>query len=239
MDAHAVKAGVVKFPLAVKMVMVDLDGTLIHTAPDLAACVNRMLAELGRSDYPVDTIMTWIGNGVPRLVKRALTGEMWAEPEQVQFVKAQVIFQKHYIAHVSDLSRPFPGVVAGLDRLKARGFRLVCITNKAEAFTLPLLRNLDLSKYFELVLSGDSLPKQKPDPMPLLHACKHFDITPEHGILIGDSSNDVEAARAAGMPVICVPYGYNHGHNIRDARPDAVLDTLADVDKYLTLYTAA
>jgi len=239
MDAHAVKAGVVKFPLAVKMVMVDLDGTLIHTAPDLAACVNRMLTEIGRGDCPVDTIMTWIGNGVPRLVKRALTGEMWAEPEQALFMKAQVIFQKHYLAHVSDLSRPYPGVVAGLDRLKARGFRLVCITNKAEAFTLPLLRNLDLSRYFELVLSGDSLPKQKPDPMPLLHACKHFAITPAHGVLIGDSSNDVDAARAAGMPVICVPYGYNHGHNIRDARPDAVLDTLADVDKYLTLHTGA
>ena len=239
MDSSAAKAGVAKFPLAVKMVMIDLDGTLIHTAPDLAACVNRMLTEIGRGDCPVDTIMTWIGNGVPRLVKRALTGEMWAEPEQALFMKAQVIFQKHYLAHVSDLSRPYPGVVAGLDRLKARGFRLVCITNKAEAFTLPLLRNLDLSKYFELVLSGDSLPKQKPDPMPLLHACKHFDITPEHGVLIGDSSNDVDAARAAGMPVICVPYGYNHGHNIRDARPDAVLDTLADVDKYLTLYTGA
>ena len=228
-----------KFPLAVKMVMIDLDGTLIHTAPDLAACVNRMLADLGRAACPENIIMSWIGNGVPRLVKRALTGEMWAEPEQAQFVKAQIIFQKHYIEHVSDFSRPYPGVVSGLDRLKAQGFHLVCITNKAEAFTLPLLRNLDLSKYFELVLSGDSLPKQKPDPMPLLHACKHFSITPEHGVLIGDSSNDVEAARAAGMPVICVPYGYNHGHNIRDARPDAVLDSLADVGKYLTLYTAA
>ena len=228
-----------KFPLAVKMVMIDLDGTLIHTAPDLAACANRMLADLGRPAYPVETIMTWIGNGVPRLVKRALTNEMWAEPEQALFTKALVIFQQHYLAHVSDLSRPYPGVVAGLDKLKMRGFRLVCITNKAEAFTLPLLRNLKLEPYFELTLSGDSLPKQKPDPLPLLHACKHFDITPDHGVLIGDSSNDVEAARAAGMPVICVPYGYNHGHDIRDAKPDAVLDTLVDADKYLTLYMGA
>ena len=227
------------FPLAVKMVMIDLDGTLIHTAPDLAACANRMLADLGRTAYPVETIMTWIGNGVPRLVKRALTNEMWGEPEQAQFMQAHVIFQKHYLAHVSDLSRPYPGVVAGLDRLKVRGFRLACITNKAEAFTLPLLRNLKLDPYFELILSGDSLPKQKPDPLPLLHACKHFGITPDHGILIGDSSNDVEAARAAGMPVICVPYGYNHGHDIRESKPDAVLESLADLDKYLTLYTGA
>jgi len=227
------------FPLAVKMVMIDLDGTLIHTAPDLADCANRMLADIGRAPAPVETVMTWIGNGVPRLVKRALTGQMMAEPEAALFDRALAIFQQHYLAHVSDLSRPFPGVVAGLDRLKARGFRLACITNKAEAFTLPLLRNLELFKYFELVLSGDSLPKQKPDPLPLLHACKHFGITPEHGMLIGDSSNDVEAARAAGMPVICVPYGYNHGHDIRESHPDAVVDSLEAVETYLTLYTGA
>lgn len=229
----------VKFPLAVKMVMVDLDGTLIHTAPDLADCANRMLAELGRAPAAVETVMTWIGNGVPRLVKRALTGEMWAEPDTALFDKALAIYQKHYAAHVSDLSRPFPGVVEGLEKLKKAGFRLACITNKAEAFTLPLLKNLDLYKYFELVLSGDSLPKQKPDPLPLLHACKHFGITPEHGVLVGDSSNDVEAARAAGMPVLCVPYGYNHGHDIREAHPDAVVDSLAEADRHLVLYTGA
>lgn len=227
------------FPLAVKMVMADLDGTLIHTAPDLAACANRMLADLDREPAPVETVMTWIGNGVPRLVKRALTGQMMAEPEAAIFDRALKIFQQHYLEHVSDLSRPFPGVVAGLDRLKARGFRLVCITNKAEAFTMPLLRNLDLQKYFELVLSGDSLPKQKPDPLPLQHACQHFGITPDHGILIGDSSNDVEAARAAGMPVICVPYGYNHGHDIRESHPDAVVESLEAVETYLTLYAGA
>jgi phosphoglycolate phosphatase len=227
------------FPLAVKMVMIDLDGTLIHTAPDLADCANRMLADLGRAPAPVATVMTWIGNGVPRLVKRALTGDMWAEPEVALFEKAQAIFQKQYLAHVSDLSRPFPGVVAGLARLKARGFHLACITNKAEVFTLPLLRNLDLYNYFELVLSGDSLPKQKPDPLPLLHACQHFGISPDHGMLVGDSSNDVEAARAAGMPVICVTYGYNHGHDIRASHPDAVVDSLEAVEPFLTVYTGA
>lgn len=228
-----------KFPLAVKMVMIDLDGTLIHTAPDLADCANRMLADLGRAPAPVTTVMTWIGNGVPRLVKRALTGEMMAEPEPALFEKALKIFQQHYAAHVSDLSRPFPGVVEGLEILKKAGYRLACITNKAEAFTLPLLKNLDLYKYFELVLSGDSLPRQKPDPLPLRHACQHFGITPEHGVLVGDSSNDVEAARAAGMPVLCVPYGYNHGHDIRESHPDAVVGSLVEVDRHLVLYTGA
>ncbi|OGI39153.1 MAG: hypothetical protein A2140_03255 [Candidatus Muproteobacteria bacterium RBG_16_62_13] len=146
------------------------------------------------------------------------------------------IFQKHYAAGVSELSRPFPGVVEGLRRLAAAGFHLACITNKAEAFTLPLLRNLGLHDAFKLVLSGDSLPKQKPDPLPLLHACRHFGITPDHGVLVGDSSNDVQAARAAGMPVICVTYGYNHGHDIRDSHPDAVVDSLIEVPQYLKLY---
>jgi len=238
MSVAAVRPAV-KFPLAVKMVMIDLDGTLIHTAPDLADCANRMLADLGRTPYPIATVMTWIGNGVPRLVKRALTGQMMAEPDAVLFEKALKLFQQHYAAHVSDRSRPFPGVVEGLQQLKNAGYRLACITNKAEAFTLPLLRNLDLYKYFELILSGDSLPKQKPDPMPLLHACQHFGITPEHGVLIGDSSNDVEAARAAGMPVLCVPYGYNHGHDIRESHPDAVVDSLAEVSRHLVPYTGA
>jgi phosphoglycolate phosphatase len=228
----------VTFPLAVKMVMIDLDGTLIHTAPDLANCANRMLRELGRAEWPIEKVMTWIGNGVPRLVKRALTGEMMAEPETTLYDRALPIFQKHYAAGVSELSRPFPGVVEGLGRLQAAGYQLACITNKAEAFTIPLLKNLGLHGYFRLILSGDSLPKQKPDPLPLQHACRHFGITPDHGVLVGDSSNDVQAARAAGMPVICVTYGYNHGHDIRESGPDAVVDSLAEVAQYLTLYKA-
>ncbi|OGI38461.1 MAG: phosphoglycolate phosphatase [Candidatus Muproteobacteria bacterium RBG_16_64_10] len=224
------------FPLAVKMVMIDLDGTLIDTVPDLAAAADRMLADLGRAGWDEAHYRTWIGNGVPRFVKRALTGEMQAEPEAVLFERGLALFRQHYGAAVADLSRPYPGVVAGLDQLASAGFQLACITNKAEAFTLPLLKQLDLHKYFKLVLSGDSLPKQKPDPLPLMHACKHFDITPDHGVLLGDSSNDVQAARAAGMPVICVTYGYNHGHDIRESHPDAVVDSLTDVPPYLRLY---
>src|SRR5512139_2004271 len=119
----AVARTAVKFPVAVKMVMIDLDGTLIHTAPDLADCANRLLADLGRAPAAVETVMTWIGNGVPRLVKRALTGEMWAEPDAALFERALAIYQKHYAAHVSDLSRPFPGVVEGLEKLKKAGYR--------------------------------------------------------------------------------------------------------------------
>jgi phosphoglycolate phosphatase len=224
------------FPLAVKMVMLDLDGTMIDTGRDIANCANRALRDLGRPEQPMERVLTWIGNGVPRLVKRALTGEMWNEPDEALFERALASFQRHYAAAFSEHSRPFPGVVETLERLVAAGFSLACITNKAEAFTAPLLKGLDLQKFFTLVLSGDSLPKQKPDPMPLLRACRHFGITPDHGVLVGDSSNDVRAARAAGMPVICVTYGYNHGKDIRDSSPDAVMDSLTELPNYLRLY---
>jgi phosphoglycolate phosphatase len=225
-----------RFPIPVKMVMVDLDGTLIDTAPDLAAAANRMLEELGRPAHDPKLVATWIGNGVPRLVKRALTGSMDGEPDAALFERALAAFDRHYGAHVSDLSMPYPGVLTGLEHLSNRGYALACITNKAERFTTPLLRNLKLDGFFQLVLSGDTLPKQKPDPLPLRHACEFFDITPDHGVLVGDSINDVQAARAAGMPVICVPYGYNHGHDIRDAHPDAVIAMLADLPELLRPY---
>jgi phosphoglycolate phosphatase len=224
------------FPLAVKMVMIDLDGTLIDTLPDLAAAANRMLADMGRPAWDMTHYRTWIGNGVPRFVKRALTGDMLAEPNPRPFEQALALFGRHYGAAVSELSHPYPGAVEALERLKVQGFSLACITNKAKAFTLPLLMNLDLYNYFQLVLSGDSLPTQKPDPLPLRHACEHFGIDSAHGVLVGDSSNDVQAARAAGMPVICVTYGYNHGHDIRQFLPDAVVDSLTDVPPYLRLF---
>ena len=237
MSAGPVAAHAAAVPFSVKMVMIDLDGTLIHTAPDLTTAANRMLVDLGRPERDEATVATWIGNGVPRLVKRALTGEMQGEPDAALYEQAYALYKKHYRACVSDRSRPFPGVEEGLIQLQAMGFELACITNKAEVFTRPLLEDLGLRRFFKLVLSGDSLPKKKPDPLPLQHACAHFGITPEHGVLVGDSENDVQAARAAGMPVICVTYGYNHGKNIRDSRPDAVIDSLAELPRYVRLYS--
>jgi phosphoglycolate phosphatase len=225
-----------QLPLSVGMVLVDLDGTLIHTAPDLAASANRMLEALGMSPYEQATVETWIGNGVSRLVKRALTGDMDAEPETELYERAYPLFLQFYGEQVSERSRPYPGVVEGLEALKTAGFGLACITNKAEAFTLPLLKALKLDGYFALVLSGDSLPKKKPDPLPLLHACEHFGVTPEHAVLVGDSVNDTQAARAAGMPVILVSYGYNRGQDVRELNPEAVVESLADVPEKLTLY---
>lgn len=226
----------VNFPLTVQLVMIDLDGTMIDTAPDIVAAANLMLRDLGHGARDAAAIRGWIGNGVERLVKRALTGEKMDEPDPKLFEAALALFRQHYGAHLSGRSRPYPGAVEGLAALQRTGFQLVCITNKTAAFTEPLLRALDLRRFFRLVLSGDSLPAKKPDPLPLTHACRHFQVTPEHAVLVGDSTNDVAAARAAGMPVICVPYGYNHGDDIRAAGPDLMIDTLADLPHYLKLY---
>jgi phosphoglycolate phosphatase len=223
-------------PLTVKMVMIDLDGTLIDSAPDIAASANRMLAALGMATYEQDQVAKWIGNGVSRLVKRALTGAMDAEPDADLFRRGYAIFLEAYAELVSDQSRPYPGVVEGLEELQAAGFQLACITNKAEAFTLPLLKDLGLEKYFKLIVSGDSLPRKKPDPLPLRHACEYFGISPDHGVLIGDSVNDTRAARSAGMPVILVTYGYNRGQDVRELEPEAVIQSLEEATKYLTLY---
>lgn len=225
-------------PLRVSVVMLDLDGTLVDTAPDIAAGVNRMLRDVGMPVYPEATIVKWIGNGTQRLVKRALTGRMDAEPAPTLYERAYPRFLAHYGQLLTRQSRPFPGVVDGLKALKRAGYRLVCVTNKAEIFTLPLLRQLDLLDYFDLVLSGDSLPRQKPDPLPLLHACAHFNAPPGHSVLVGDSSNDTQAARAAGAPVICVAYGYNHGGDVGALRADATIANLGELPGHLRLYSA-
>lgn len=222
------------FPLAVKTVVIDLDGTLLDTAPDLAYAAELMMQELGLPVPGLSTIKTYIGNGVSRLVKRVLTGHMEGEPDSALFAQGYAIYQKHYSANVSRYSRPFEGVVSGLEALRATKINLVCVTNKAEIFTIPLLRDTGLLKYFDLVLSGDTLPRRKPDPLPLLHAGHHFGVVPAQQLLIGDSINDTQAARAAGCPVFCVPYGYNRGIPVNELKPDAVVPSLLDAAKLIT-----
>ena len=210
-------------PLTVKAVVIDLDGTLLDTAPDLADAAMAMANELGLPPIDLATVKTYIGNGVSRLVKRVLTRQMDAEPDAELFGRALPLYEKHYAAGVSRKSKPFAGVIEGLDAFKKMGVRVACITNKAEKFTVPLLFD-----YFELILSGDSLPKKKPDPMPLLHACKAFGIEAADLLLIGDSLNDAQAARAAGCPVFVVPYGYNRGRDVRELDVDAIVPSLLD-----------
>ncbi|HMD73715.1 MAG TPA: phosphoglycolate phosphatase [Steroidobacteraceae bacterium] len=214
-----------KFPLRISAILIDLDGTLLDTAPELAEAANRMLRDMGRPAVSQALLMSYIGNGIAWLVKRALTGDMHAEPDTALYNQALPIFEAHYTELLLQ-SKPFDGVVQGLDAMQAAGFRLGCITNKVARYTEPLLKGIGLAHYFEIVLSGDSLPEKKPHPMPVLHAATFFGVPVGQVLLIGDSLSDALAARAAGCPVFCVPYGYNHGEPAESLDIDAVIPNL-------------
>jgi len=212
-------------PLCVEAVVLDLDGTLLDTAPELASAANRMLRDMDYAPVSQELLASYIGNGISWLVKRALTGEMHATPDAALYEHAMPIFERHYSELLLN-SKTYEGVTEGLDAMKAGGFRLGCITNKLERYTEPLLRGVGLAKYFEIVLSGDTLPEKKPHPLPLFHAARFFGVPIEKMLLIGDSLNDTVAARAAGCPVFCVPYGYNHGEPVESLDQDAVIANL-------------
>ena len=147
--------------------------------------------------------------------------------------------QPKSFSNTSKRSCLYPGVKEGLEYLKAEGYPLGCVTNKAAQFTEPLLQNLGVYDYFSIVISGDTLEKKKPDPMPLLHAANFFKVAPEQALMIGDSISDVKAARAAGFQIFCMTYGYNHGVDIREAKPDAIMDSMTELPDVLSKFKGA
>ncbi|MDD2914666.1 MAG: phosphoglycolate phosphatase [Gallionella sp.] len=213
-------------PVNVQAIIVDLDGTLLHTSPELAEAANRMLRDMDYAPVSQKLLASYIGNGLSWLVKRALTGEMHATPDAALYEHALPLFMKHYDELLLN-SKVYDGVVEGLDAMRAAGFRMGCVTNKATRFTGPLLEGTGLAQYFEIVISGDTLAEKKPHPLPLQHAAKFFGVAVEKMLLIGDSLNDTLAARAAGCPVFCVPYGYNHGEPVETLDMDAVIGNLS------------
>lgn len=207
----------------IRSITIDLDGTLLDTVPDLAAAANGMLRELGRAEYPIDTISTFIGRGIPKLVERCLP-----DLDAAAVARAQDIFRRHYAIENGRRSQLFPGVLAGLQAFRDAGLRMAVITNKAAAFTEPLLVATRLAPWFEFAVSGDSLPQKKPHPMQLLHACERMGMAPAENLHIGDSRHDAVAARAAGCPVFIVPYGYNEGEDVQEIDCDAIVTSLAE-----------
>ena len=211
------------------MILIDVDGTLVDSVPDLAFCVDAMMTELGRPPHGEARVRDWVGNGVERLVRRALLGTLEGEPDEADYQRAFPVFMELYAENTSKRSFLYPGVREGIDLLKAAGYPLGCVTNKAAQFTEPLLQDLGVFDDFSIVISGDTLAVKKPDPGPLLHAAKYFDCEPADALMIGDSVSDVAAARAAGFQIVCMSYGYNHGVDIRDSQPDAVIDSLVEI----------
>jgi phosphoglycolate phosphatase len=219
--------------MAFHAVLCDLDGTLLDTAPDLAAAANAMLAELGLPARDPAAITNYIGKGLASLVHRTLTGAADGTAAPSVFARALPVFERRYAEESGRRSRPYPGVVEGLTRIHELGLRLGCVTNKAGRFTQELLDRADLARFFGCVVSGDTVARRKPDPLPVLHACELLGAEVGQTLLIGDSANDVLAARAAGCAVWCVPYGYNEGRPVGTLACDAIVGDLLEAARRL------
>jgi phosphoglycolate phosphatase len=216
-----------------KAVLLDLDGTLLDTAPDLAAAANLMLAEQGLAPLPAGVIRGFIGRGIAHLVESCLqaSGNPLACARLEPALRS---FGAHYARVNGRASRPYAGVPEALARLRNASLRLACVTNKAQAFTAPLLDKTGLAPYFDAVVTADQAGARKPHPAPFLHACEALAVAPAEAAVIGDSANDAEGARAAGCRLLLVSYGYNEGRDVAGLGAEAVVATLGEaVDRLL------
>ena len=212
-----------------EMVLIDLDGTLVDSVPDLAWCVDETMKVLDIPTRGEAKVRNWVGNGVPRLIERALADDLNGQPNDALYAKTASVFMQFYADHPCDRSQLYPHVKQGLQWLISQNIQLGCVTNKDAQFTLPILKKLAIYDYFKIVISGDTLLLKKPDPAPLLHGANFFNVQPSEAMMLGDSISDVKAARAAGFNIVCMSYGYNHGIDIQTAKPDAVIDTFAEL----------
>ena len=209
--------------MPIQAAIVDLDGTLVDTVGDFDVALNAMLSEHGLPRVDRRFIERTVGKGSEHLIRCTLA-EVDADP--VLYEPAWHAYQRHYQSINGLHSVVYPGVVEGLRRLVDAGWALACLTNKPGAFAKPLLAAKGLDRYFSHVFGGDAFARQKPDPLPLLQTCLALGSLPERTLMIGDSSNDAQAARAAGCPVVLVSYGYNHGLPVAGVGADAVIDRL-------------
>lgn len=221
---------------ALDAAIIDLDGTMVDTLGDFAEALNRMLADLSLSAIAVPSIATLVGKGSEHLLRSVLkhvltqAGKAPAAIEiEALYPRAWERYQHHYLAINGQYARVYPGVVEGLQALQSAGLRLACLTNKPSAFALPLLRAKGLDGFFEQVFGGDAFERKKPDPLPLLKTCAALGTAPARTLMVGDSSNDAQAARAAGCPVVLTTYGYNHGQPVTDVDADGWVDSLAQL----------
>ncbi|MES2760332.1 MAG: phosphoglycolate phosphatase [Pseudomonadota bacterium] len=213
---------------AIRGVIVDLDGTMLDTVPDFHVAINRMRAEFDLAAIGQDRIQDMVGKGSENLIRAVLAVDFDQAGVERYYAQAMDAYQRHYLAINGDHSALYEDVIEGLDAMKAMGLRMACVTNKPIAFAAPLLAKKGLAPYFEVVYGGECLPKKKPHPMPLLQVCADFALEPGQMVAIGDSSNDAEAARAAGCFVLAVPYGYNHGQAVHEIDSDGIVSSLLE-----------
>lgn len=218
--------------------IVDLDGTMVNTIGDFAEAISRMLADLQLPALPAQAIEHMVGKGTEHLLRSVLAHvlqqagqpqDTLAEAVQQRFAQALQRYEFHYLAINGQYSSVYPGVLEGLQGLKQAGMRLACVTNKPLSFTRPLLAAKGLDGLFEQVFGGDSFAKKKPDPLPLLKACEALGIAPARTLMIGDSSNDAQAARAAACPVVLLTYGYNHGQPVEQVAADGHISSITQL----------
>ena len=206
--------------------IVDLDGTLVDTVGDFVAALNAMLADLGLPTVDAAAVGRMVGKGSEHLIHAVL--HHVGAPD-TRYPQAYARYQHHYLEINGQHSTVYAGVHEGLQAMRDRGWRLACLTNKPTAFARPLLAQKGLDGFFEVVFGGDAFERKKPDPLPLLKTCEALGTTPARTLMVGDSSNDAQAARAAGCPVVLVTYGYNHGQPVREVDADAIVDSLAEL----------
>jgi len=218
-----------------KLLIFDLDGTLINSALDLALAVNFMLEKLQRTTFEEKIIHGWVGNGALTLVKRALSGsrEVDTNLDELTVQNALKIFLDYYEKNLCNATTPYENVLQTLHALKEKKYTLAIATNKPYAFVAPILKTLDMDNLFELILGGDSLTEKKPHPMPLLHVCKTLVYDIEDSVMIGDSKNDILAANTCGMDSVGVTYGYNYGEEIGVHNPTVIIDDFGELLKLL------
>ncbi|MFO1399379.1 MAG: phosphoglycolate phosphatase [Burkholderiales bacterium] len=213
---------------AVDGVAFDLDGTLLDTIYDLAAAVNALLAELGHAPLPVATVRDLVGKGMPHLLQKALALR-GADADERATLAHLPRYQAIYGALLGNETRIFPGVREGLQRMRDAGFRLAVVTNKATKFVAPHLDRAGIASFFDAVVGGDDPVRKKPDAAPMLLAAERLGVAPARLMMVGDSGNDVASARAAGCPVLVVPYGYTEGLPVQSLGADGIVDSLAVV----------
>lgn len=218
---------------AIRAAIIDLDGTMMDTAPDFHVAVARMRAEFGLDALGLPVVAGLIGKGPENMVRKTLAMGLDGDRAEACFEAALASYERHYAAVNGEHAKPYPQVRDGLEEMQRKAIRMVCVTNKPTAMAGALLARAGLARFFAAIHGGDAHPQRKPHPGPLLRVCAELGLAPAQVLVIGDSSNDALAARAAGCPVLTVPYGYNHGQPIEEVDADGIVPTLLDAARLL------